>query len=665
MPTNRTAASGRTSTPTDKGIQPREARPREHYIRSMNFLQKLPLTLCLFVTASHHLAADPGEAVGQPAWTWSTGGDAPWFAQGETFVDGTEAAQSGPVSDEQSSWLETTLEGPGTLEFSWKVSSEWHYDTLDFSINGSSRIRTSGEEDWDVRSVTLPPGTHDLRWTFRKNASLSHGDDAAWLDQVVWYPQTDYILPEFAFHRLSPTAQSYLVAIESDTSWSVDYHPEWINVTPESGVGDEPITVEVSANPGISSRRGRIVFNGASHRISQAARPGQRFAVRNFEEQSGGNAALQFLAEEGLRYTAQSSDDLRTWNNAVFMLDGSETSSMEVFETAEVQLEVQPDQDPGSNAQFWRIHAQTPPLNFSLIPGGFFEMGDSYAENEVWMNDSRPVHQANTQDFHISPTPVTYGEWQEVYDWAIQNGYTFEGPGQRGSDADWNELPASPENNDHPVVAITWYDAVKWCNAKSEKSGRAPIYFTDNELEQVYRTGHHDVTPDQVDATGSGYRLPTEAEWEKAARGGRTGKRWPWGDEEIDGTRANFLDSSDANGTTPVATYPTNNYDLYDMAGNVWEWTYDWHDANRYRKAAEETAPQEVAEGSHRVARGGSWDSLPEFCRVSHRLPSQPGTANALQGFRLVFNAPPGGAAAPGGPSNPPDEDLSPPPPSD
>lgn len=110
---------------------------------------------------------------------------------------------------------------------------------------------------------------------------------------------------------------------------------------------------------------------------------------------------------------------------------------------------------------------------------------------------------------------------------------------------------------------------MKWANARSEKEGLVPCYYTDDTQTTVYRTGTVDVQNDWVKWIACGYRLPTEVEWEKAARGGAAGHRYPWSaTDAIDHSRANY----DSGGTTPVGSFAPNGYGLYDMAGNVWEW---------------------------------------------------------------------------------------------
>lgn len=130
------------------------------------------------------------ESVDACELTWTTGGHAPWFPQDEHTSDGVDAAASGTITHNQESWIETTVTGPGTLSFHWKVSSEANYDFLEFRINGTLQSgRISGEVDWQERVFELPEGVQVLRWIYHKDFTVTHGDDRGWLDQVSWTPE--------------------------------------------------------------------------------------------------------------------------------------------------------------------------------------------------------------------------------------------------------------------------------------------------------------------------------------------------------------------------------------------------------------------------------------------------------------------------------------------
>ena len=160
-----------------------------------------------------------------------------------------------------------------------------------------------------------------------------------------------------------------------------------------------------------------------------------------------------------------------------------------------------------------------------------------------------------------------------------------------------------------------------WCNAKSEKEGLTPCY---KVLDTMYWKGEDQ--PLNCDWNASGYRLPTEAEWEKAARGGLVGKKYPNGDS---------LAKSDANiegsGTMEVGKYPANGYGLYDMLGNVAELCWDW-----YAPYTEGSDPRGAANGRDRVLRGGGWYGSSNFARGARRSALEPWNASNDVGFRLV-----------------------------
>ncbi|NLH74344.1 MAG: formylglycine-generating enzyme family protein, partial [Verrucomicrobia bacterium] len=293
---------------------------------------------------------------------------------------------------------------------------------------------------------------------------------------------------------------------------------------------------------------------------------------------------------------------------------------------------------------FYRVRGEAqeePPPGMVLIAAGPFQMGDSFGEGD---SDEYPVHTVFVSAFYMDRYEVTKTLWDEVYRWAMEHGYSFENAG-------------SGKGPDHPVHSVNWYDCVKWCNARSEKEGRVPAYYTDEAQTQVYRTGHVDLRSEWV-KWNAGYRLPTEAEWEKAARGGLEGKRFPWGDT-ISHNEANFYsyweedhpcyeyDLSENEGchpaysgtwpcTSPVGSFAPNGYGLYDMAGNVNEWCWDWYSLSYYSvsASADDRGP---SAGSDRVFRGGNWGISATACRVTYRSAYSPASKGDTRGFRCVL----------------------------
>ena len=289
-----------------------------------------------------------------------------------------------------------------------------------------------------------------------------------------------------------------------------------------------------------------------------------------------------------------------------------------------------------------RLVAFNPPAGMALIPAGTFQMGDSLGDG---FSDELPVHTVFVSAFYMDKYAVTKALWDDVYGWAVTHGYSF---GNAGSGKAAN----------HPVQTVSWYDCVKWCNARSEKEGRVPAYYTDAGQTTVYRSGQVSVGNGAVKWT-AGYRLPTEAEWEKAARGGLSGQRFPWGNT-ISQSQANYYSywyegrpyySFDVNGiegfhpayndgdpyTSPVDAFAANGYGLYDMAGNVWNWCWDWRGSYGSGTQSDPVGP---SSGFARVIRGGDWITYAPFCRAAYRGDSLPDYRYGLFGFRSVL--PPG-----------------------
>ena len=128
------------------------------------------------------------EAVDQPSWVFTTGGSANWYGQNTTYSYGGDAAQSGHIVENQSTYIQTTITGPGTISFYWKVSSEQNYDFLRFYIDGGQLDSISGNVDWTPRNFTVPSGTHTLKWEYSKDYSVDSGSDAGWVDYVQFTP---------------------------------------------------------------------------------------------------------------------------------------------------------------------------------------------------------------------------------------------------------------------------------------------------------------------------------------------------------------------------------------------------------------------------------------------------------------------------------------------
>jgi formylglycine-generating enzyme required for sulfatase activity len=271
-----------------------------------------------------------------------------------------------------------------------------------------------------------------------------------------------------------------------------------------------------------------------------------------------------------------------------------------------------------------------PPAGMSLIPAGDFTMGDQ-SSPLVGFGNELPVHTVQVSAFYLAKTEVTKAAWDEVWTWGLTNGYPDLSAGGGKTAA-------------HPVQAISWHAAVKWCNARSEKEGLTPCYTV---AGATYKTGNS--TP-VCNWAANGYRLPTEAEWEKAARGGSVGLNFPWGNA-ISHNSANFNNvgvesyqtgtkgyhptygTGSAPFTAPVGSFAGNGFGLHDMIGNVWEWCWDWDESY---SASPGTDPHGAASGFKRVYRGGAWASSATYSRCAARLSVTPSSSGDTVGFRLA-----------------------------
>ncbi len=279
----------------------------------------------------------------------------------------------------------------------------------------------------------------------------------------------------------------------------------------------------------------------------------------------------------------------------------------------------------------------------ALIPAGMFTIGDTL-DGE---SDAIPTN-VTVSAFYMDTNLVSYSQWQSVHNWATNNGYAFDNT-------------ATGRGTNYPVETVTWYDAVKWSNARSQLAGLTPVYYTNAALTAVYTNG--DVDAVYVNWTNSGYRLPTEAEYEKAARGGLSGQRFPWGDT-ISESQNNYY--GDPNGTllpldatidlgpvgyntnfdtgwmpytSPVGYFAPNGYGLYDMAGNVLGWCWDWYAAPLYPAGSPYLGgsdPRGPTSGSGRVLRGGNWGTPGDANKCAQRDGAVGSPSDYYVGFRCV-----------------------------
>ena len=239
-------------------------------------------------------------------------------------------------------------------------------------------------------------------------------------------------------------------------------------------------------------------------------------------------------------------------------------------------------------------------------------MGDTWEDGEG-SSSEKPVHEVTLNyDFWMGKYEVTFDEYDKYSEYAQVAKKKDEGWGRK----------------DRPVIYVSWWDAIDYCNWLSDQENLPRAYDSKGNLLD----SNHKITTDPSKVKG--YRLPTEAEWEYAARGGanRTYDFKYSGSDQI-GTVA-WYDYNSGKKTQPVGNKESNELGIYDMSGNVWEWCHDWYSSSY--SSEKQTNPSGYTYGSYRVARGGCWGNTPDYCRVSYRDCGDPSDASFYVGFRIV-----------------------------
>lgn len=249
--------------------------------------------------------------------------------------------------------------------------------------------------------------------------------------------------------------------------------------------------------------------------------------------------------------------------------------------------------------------SKNPLIDMVRIEGGTYMMG-SKDEDRIAESDEQKQHEVKVSTFEMNRLEITVWEWKEYIKKTKQ------------------KMPLKPVwgfNDNAPITNITWFDAIKYCNWLSKQDGLKPCY--------TY------AGPNVVcDFTANGYRLPTEAEWEFAAKGGNKTKGYVLSGGNNSEEVAWWVKNSDRK-PHAVGTKLPNELGIHDLSGNVWEWCWDWYNKDYY-KIEDGNNPKGPIRGEKKSVRGGSWDSQESYLRVANRISTKPELTNEFYGFRLV-----------------------------
>lgn len=341
-------------------------------------------------------------------------------------------------------------------------------------------------------------------------------------------------------------------------------------------------------------------------------------------------------------------DGTLTWSNTTIPVEYVIESTSSLWNAA---WEPVTRGDATNHTHSVKVVHPSPPAGMVFIPGGRFTMGDVLGDH----SNASPAHGVRVSPFFMQTHEVTLAQVARLFQWGLTNNLiTVVGDYVQGMQGT-NLYRLNRYNseiyflNGHffvkagrdsfPSPYVSWFGAVTLCNLASRIHGKEECY---------------NLQTWECDFGKNGFRLPTEAEWELAARGGYEGRRFPWGDTNvITHSRANYKSSTNnvydvsptlglhpdyaANkpSSSPVGTFPPNNYRLNDMCGNVWEWVWDW--SARYSSLYQED-PTGPSSGRFRVFRGGSWYTTAERVTCAARYTSAgPEAMIEDVGFRMVI----------------------------
>jgi formylglycine-generating enzyme required for sulfatase activity len=499
--------------------------------------------------------------------------------------------------------------------------------SLSFTISSNTSWSIKNDKDWCMVSSSSGSNNATLTVNVTENTSTSSRSATITISSTdagsvkINVTQAS-VTPDLQLNKnnLSFTAaeSNDSFTITSNISWSVTSDQTWCSVSTSSGSNNGTITVNVSENNSIDSRSASITVKAGdqsqSITVTQAgASPTLQLNKSSmaFESSNGENTftissnTSWSITSDKTWCTLSSSSGSNDATVTVYVSENTSTSSRSATITVEsatimrtlavTQNGATPVTPPSSQDRSFTVGGVT--FKMIAVEGGTFTMGGTSEQGSDAYDSEKPTHSVTLSSYSIGETEVTQALWQAVM-------------GQK---------PTS--------------DGSQWSSTYG-LGGNYPAYYVSwNDCQDFIR---------RLNAlTGENFRLPTEAEWEFAARGGN--KSWGYkyaGSNNIDNVAWYYNNSyakgenSSDYGSHNVATKSPNELGLYDMSGNVWEWCQDWYGSY---SSGSQTNPTGPSSGSSRVRRGGSWGSSARGCRVSIRGYGSPGGMFNILGLRLAL----------------------------